>query len=48
MMVDFETIIALASLTYIVDLDVYESHMGDENIFKDFINICYDFTLYTQ
>jgi hypothetical protein len=30
MMVDLETIIVLASITYIVNLDVYELHLGDE------------------
>ena len=30
LMVDLETIIALASMTYIVDLDAYELHLGDE------------------
>ena len=28
-MVDLETIITLASMTYIIDLDAYELHIGD-------------------
>ena len=38
LMVGLETIIALASLTYIVDLDAYELHVGNEKVFNDFIN----------
>jgi hypothetical protein len=37
LMVDLETIVALASMTYIVDLDAYELHQGDEKIFNYFI-----------
>ena len=37
-MVDLETIMALASMTYIVDLYAYELHLGDEKVFNDFIN----------
>ena len=44
-MVDLETIIALAFMTYIIDLDAYELHLGDEKIFNDFINECQGFTL---
>jgi hypothetical protein len=29
-MIDLETIMALASMKYIVDLDAYELHSGDE------------------
>jgi hypothetical protein len=29
-MIDLETIMALASMKYIVDLDAYELHLGDE------------------
>ena len=36
-MVDLEPI---ASLTYIVDLDAYELHPGDEKAFNNFINEC--------
>jgi hypothetical protein len=40
-MVDLETIIALASLKYFVDLDAYELQPGDEKYyFNDFINEC--------
>ena len=39
-MVDFETIIARASMTYIVDLDAYELHPRDEKVFNDLINEC--------
>ena len=35
-MIELETIIALAFMTYIVDLDAYELHPGDE-VFKNFI-----------
>ena len=45
-MVDLETIIALASMTYIIDLDAYELHPGDEKVLINFINICQGFTLY--
>ena len=31
LMIDLETIITLASRTYIVDVDAYELHPGDEN-----------------
>ena len=31
---------ALASMTYIVDLDAYVSHLGDEKILNNFINEC--------
>ena len=39
-MVDLQTIIALAFMTYIIDLDAYELHMRDENIFNNFIIEC--------
>jgi hypothetical protein len=39
-------IIALASMTYIIDLNAYELHPGDEKVLDDFINECYGFTLY--
>ena len=39
-MVELETIIALASMTYIVDLHAYELHPGDENFVNKFINEC--------
>ena len=38
--IDFETIIALASMTYVVDLDAYELHPEDEKVFNDFIDEC--------
>ena len=31
-----ETMIALASMTYIVDLDAYELYQGDENVLNNF------------
>ena len=39
-MIDLETIIALASMTHIVDLDAYELHPRDKNVLDDFINEC--------
>ena len=33
----FETIIALAFMTYIINLDAYKLHMVDEKIFNDFM-----------
>ena len=45
-MVDLETIIALTSMTCIVDLDAYELHLVDEKKFNDFIKVCQCFTLY--
>ena len=46
LMVDLETIIALASMTYVIDLDAYELHLGDEQVFIDFINERHGFTFY--
>ena len=34
-------------MTYIVGLDAYRLHPGDENVFKDFINVCQGLTLFT-
>ena len=45
-MVDLETIIALASMTYIAYLDAYELHPRDDKIFNNFINGCQGFALY--
>jgi hypothetical protein len=39
-MVDLQTIIALAFMTYIVDLDAYECHLGDEEVFNKYIDEC--------
>ena len=39
-MVDLKTILSLASMTYIVDLDAYELHMADEKVFNNFISDC--------
>ena len=39
-MVDIDTIIAIPFVTYIIDLDAYELHRGDEEIFNNFINEC--------
>ena len=38
LMVDLEIIIALASMTYIIDLDAYKLHPGDEKVFNGNIN----------
>ena len=38
LMVDLQTIIAITFMTYIVDLDAYECHVGDEKVFNKFIN----------
>ena len=38
LMVELETIIALATMTYIVKTNLYESHPMDEQVFNDFIN----------
>ena len=35
-----ETIIVIAFMTYIVDLNTCELHPGDEKVFIDFINGC--------
>ena len=40
LMVDLETMIVLASLIYIANLDAYELHPGNEKIFNDFVNEC--------
>ena len=45
LMIDLETIIALASMTHMVDLDAYKLHPGDEKV-NNFINECIGFTLY--
>jgi hypothetical protein len=37
-MVDLETIIALATMTYNDESNVYELHPGDEKNFNDFAN----------
>ena len=39
-MVDLETIVALASMTYIINLDTHELHLGDDEVFNDFSNEC--------
>jgi hypothetical protein len=38
LMLDFETIIALASMIYITNSDAYELHPEDGKVFNDFIN----------
>jgi hypothetical protein len=40
LMVGPKRIIALAFMTYIVNLDAYELHVGNENVFNDFIYGC--------
>jgi hypothetical protein len=37
LMVDLETIITLAFMTYILDLDAYEFHPRDEKIFNNLL-----------
>lgn len=37
-MVDLEIIIALATITFVVGINLYELHPIDEKIFNDFIN----------
>ena len=37
-MVDLETIIALAIVTFVVEKNVYELHPMNEEVFNDFIN----------
>ena len=40
-MLDLNTIITLASMTYIADLDAYECHWGgDGKVFNYFIDDC--------
>ena len=39
-MVDLKTILVSASMTYVLDLDAYKLHLGDEQIFNDFSNEC--------
>ena len=39
-MLDLETIIALAFMTYNVDLDAYELYPRNEKVFNDFVNEC--------
>ena len=40
LMLYLETILALASMTCIVDLDAYELHPGNKIVFNDFIDEC--------
>ena len=40
LMKDLKTIFALASMTYIVDLDAYELHPRDEKVSNNFIDAC--------
>ena len=35
---------ALASKTYIINLDAYDLHPGDEKVFNHFMNDCHHFT----
>ena len=46
LMANSETIITLAFMTYIVDLDAYEFHPEDEKYFNNFFYECQGFTLY--
>lgn len=46
LMVDLETIIALATMTYIGESNVYELHPGDEKVFNDFADESQDILLY--
>ena len=36
-MIELDTVIALANLTYDVETDTYELHPSDEKVFNDFI-----------
>ena len=38
LMIDIETIFTLVFLTYNIDLDAYELHLGVEKIFNNFID----------
>ena len=38
LMLGLETIIALSTLVYIVELNLYELHPMNERVFNDFIN----------
>ena len=40
LVVDLKTIIALAPMTYVIDLDGYELQLGDKTFFNNFINEC--------
>ena len=40
LMVDSKLIMALALMTYIIDLGAYELHPGDKNVYNDCINEC--------
>ena len=40
LVVDLETIIALASMTYIMNLDAYALHLEDEKVVNDFMKEC--------
>ena len=40
LVLDLKTIIALASMTYILDLNVCELHARNEKVFDDFIYEC--------
>jgi hypothetical protein len=40
LMIDLELIIALAFMTYIINLDAYELHPRDERVFNKVINEC--------
>ena len=40
LMLDLETMIAIAYMTYIIDLEFDELHLGDEKIFNGFISKC--------
>ena len=39
-MVDLKQKTTLAFMTYIIELDACELHMGDEKVFNDIINEC--------
>ena len=38
LIVDLETIIPFAIMTYIAELEGYELHLGDERVFKNFVD----------
>ena len=45
-MIDLETIIALVTMTYNDESNVYELHPRDEKLFNDFEDKNYDILLY--
>ena len=40
LMLDLKIIIAISSMTHIIDLNAYELHLGDEKVSNEFVNEC--------